>query len=116
MASSVPVHELLNQHPDSPVHDTYYTSSTSKNWITHYPPIRKINVHTYVNANGGISADYDRAFLEVYEDDELRMQELAYPPNYRKWRMAYEEDGINWFHTEVSNVVLAAWARYPDVL
>ena len=61
-------------------------------------------------------ANYDGAFLDMYEDDELRMQELAYPPNVREWRMAYEEDGVNWFHTEVSNVALAAWTRYPPVL
>jgi hypothetical protein len=52
----------------------------------------------------------------MYEDDDLRMQEIAYPPNYRKWRLAYEEDGINWLRSEVSNIVLAVWAGYPAVL
>lgn len=43
----------------------------------------------------------------------MRLNEPAYPPNYRRWRLQSEEDGINWFHTEVSNIVLAAWVRYP---
>ena len=30
--------------------------------------------------------------------------------------MDSEEDGIQWFHSEVSNIVLSAFARYPDIL
>ena len=116
MATPVAVSELLNQHSGNVAHDTFYMSSSSKHWARHYRPIEKLKVHTYKNQNQGVSADYDDAFLELYEDEELRMQELAYPPNYRTWRLAYEEDGVNWFNTEVSNVVLAAWARYPNVL
>jgi hypothetical protein len=46
----------------------------------------------------------------------LRLNEPVYPPNYRRWRLQSEEDGITWFHTEISNIVLAAWARYPELL
>jgi hypothetical protein len=59
---------------------------------------------------------FEDGFLTLYEDDDLRIQEMAYPPKYRQWRLAYEEDGINWFHSGVSNIVLAAWARYPAIL
>ena len=51
-----------------------------------------------------------------YHDDALRLNEPVHPPNYRRWRLQSEEDGLVWFHTEISNVVLAAWARYPELL
>jgi len=116
MASPTPVQDLLEQHPENPIRDTLYSSNSNKPWAKNYPPIKNLHVHTYVNEDGGVGATYHEAFLDMYEDDDLRLQELAYPPNYRAWRLAYEEDGINWFHSEISNVVLAAWARYPAVL
>ena len=30
--------------------------------------------------------------------------------------MDVEEDTINWFHTEISDVVLGAWKRFPEIL
>jgi hypothetical protein len=44
------------------------------------------------------------------------MAEPAREPNFRRWRLEYEADCESWFHNEVSNVVLAAWASYPGVL
>lgn len=110
------VGELLDRHPENPVNETLYTSGSNKSWTKKYSAIKRLKVHTYVNDAGAVEANYEDAFLSMYEDDELRMQELAYPPNYRQWRMAYEEDGINYFHTEISNIVLAAWTRHPTVL
>lgn len=104
--------QLIAQHPTNPVDDPDYHSSSSKAWTKKYPPIAKLNVHTRMQG-GGLHADFESAFYEEFEDDSLRLSESANPPNYRQWRLNSEEDGINWFHTEISNIVLAAWARYP---
>jgi hypothetical protein len=63
-----------------------------------------------------VAAFDNDAFFNKYDDDIARLGEPAYPPNYRTWRLQSEEDGINWFHSEISNIVLAAWARYPNLL
>lgn len=44
------------------------------------------------------------------------MSELAQPPNERYWRLETEADMEHWWHTEISNVVLAAWAQYPYIV
>jgi hypothetical protein len=78
-----------------------------------------MNVRTRVESAHGhqaVLADFDLAFLSEYQDDILRLNEPVYSPNYRRWCLQSEEDGLVWFHTEISNVVLAAWARYPDLL
>ncbi|KAK7394072.1 hypothetical protein QQX98_013144 [Neonectria punicea] len=110
------VFNLLNQHPTNPVKVTGFQSTSNKPWTKSYPAITKLNVHTTVQGPGHVVASYDAAFLEPYDDDNARLQTGAYPPNYREWRLSSEEDGIQWFHTEVSNIVLAAFGEYPTVL
>ena len=81
MASPTSVDVLLEQHPGNLVKGTCYPSSINKPWAKNCPPMKKkINVHTYANEDGGSRVNLD------------------------------EEDGINWFGSEVSNIVLAAWA------
>ncbi|KAK3938580.1 hypothetical protein QBC46DRAFT_365378 [Diplogelasinospora grovesii] len=105
---STTVRSLLDEHP------RYYTDSRKK-WQDKYPAITKFHIQTQVQNNGCVTANFN-PFLPLQEDDELRLSELAYPPNCRSWRLASEADAGNWFHHEVSNVVIAAWAKYPNVL
>ncbi|KAM0439584.1 hypothetical protein ACHAPT_000676 [Fusarium lateritium] len=50
-------------------------------------------------------------------DDEVkRMSEVGQPPNSRHWRLETEADIEHWWHTEISDVVLAAWRRYPTIV
>ncbi|KAL2174067.1 uncharacterized protein P884DRAFT_159421, partial [Thermothelomyces heterothallicus CBS 202.75] len=42
--------------------------------------------------------------------------EPARPPNERYWRLETESDVEHWWHTEISDIVMAAWARYPAIV
>ncbi|RSL54195.1 hypothetical protein CEP51_014759, partial [Fusarium floridanum] len=106
---------LIGQHPTNPIKDTYKQSDSSKPWAKSYPPISRLKVHTSVRGPDSVVANFD-AFLDEYDDESLRLSESGYPPNYRKWRLDTEADGIQWFHTEISNIVLGAFANYPNVL
>ncbi|KAH6976633.1 hypothetical protein EDB80DRAFT_739934 [Ilyonectria destructans] len=110
------VASLISQHPTNPVKDTYKQSDSSKSWAKSYPPISRLRVHTSVQGPDSVVANFDDAFLGEYDDESLRLNEPGYPPNYRKWRLDSEADGIQWFHTEISNIVLSAFASYPNVL
>lgn len=109
------VDTLLQQHSTNPVTNPGYTSSTNKQWTSSFDPIGELHVHT-VDNGGAIFATYNGPFLPEYDDDVVRRNAMGYPPNARQWRLETEEDGRIWFHTEVSNIVLAAWAGYPVVL
>ncbi len=117
------VQELLHQHPTNPVHETDYHTSSSKDWTKAYPPITKMNVHTRVVNKGmdgrseqlTVEAKFDGPFLPEYDDDQVRFGERAHLPNYRTWTLSSEKDGHFWFHTEISNIALAAWAKYPNL-
>lgn len=61
-------------------------------------------------------ADFEPAFLPMYDDDSIRFQEPCVAPNFRQWRLEVEADCEAWFHAEVSNVILSAWAHYPLIL
>jgi len=106
----------LWQTPTNPVKNPEISSSTGKIWARSYPAIQdaQLMVHTYLQ-NSLTTADFDRLDLQSH-DDSLRGSEACTEPNYRKWRIACEAGCENWFHNEISNVVLSAWARYPSVL
>ena len=53
--------------------------------------------------------------MSLDADDQRRMGEPAQTPNDRFWRLETEADIEHWWHTEISDVVLAAWARYPRI-
>lgn len=43
------------------------------------------------------------------------MTEPTFPVNPRRWRFESEADCEGWFISEICNIVLSAWARYPSV-
>jgi hypothetical protein len=112
---STTVRSLLSEHSSNPVQDTGYYTDSRKRWQEKYTSITKFRVQTQVQNNGCVTANFD-PFLPLQEDDELRLNELAHPPNRRSWRLASKADAGNWFHHEVSNVVITAWAKYPNLL
>ena len=105
----------INQHPDNYVDETGYTSQSNKAWAQRYKPISNRISRSYIQ-DGYTHADFEPAFLPLYADDHLRLRERCLAPNYRQWRFEVEADCESWFHAEVSNVVLSAWASYPAIL
>lgn len=106
--------DILRQHPTNPTHDTHISSASSKLWARDFAAIKNLHVHTVLR-QGAVDARFD-ALLPQLEDDALRASQSVYPPNNRRWRLYSEEDGINWFHTEISNPVLGLFAAYPSLL
>ncbi|POR36347.1 Uncharacterized protein TPAR_03458 [Tolypocladium paradoxum] len=106
---------LIGQHSTNPIQETYHKSGSSKEWTRSYAPITNLIIHTIVQGPQAVQANFS-AFHDEYDDDSLRLHEPAYPPNYKRCRLNSEEDGIQWFHTEVSNIVLAGFARYPELI
>ncbi|KEZ42855.1 hypothetical protein SAPIO_CDS5283 [Scedosporium apiospermum] len=111
------VEDLIASHPTNPVERTGHDTTTDKKWTKEFPAITKLAVRTrhgpYAQA---VQADFEPALLPLYADDEIRLTERASPPTYRTWKFSTEEDMVNWFHTEVSNVVLGAFTKAPSVL
>jgi len=117
MAHLITAEYHMGEHPTNPVKNTRYKTATGKTWADDVHPItNQLVVHTYAEADGRTNAIFEPYMEPMYEDDPHRGREYATAPNYRKWRFEYEADIENWFHTEVSNVVLSAWARYPSIL
>jgi hypothetical protein len=108
--------ELILQHPVNLVDNPKYITYTDKYWAREYPPLRNFTVHSTVDHDGTIHAAFDPAFLPLCADEERRTSEPAQPPNSRFWRLETEADVEHWWHTEISDVVLAAWARYPAIV
>jgi hypothetical protein len=92
-----------------------YTTGSDKEWARRYKPISNLVPHTRI-IDGITYAEFDQGFLPLYDDDLVRMNEPAVAPNTRRWRFEMEADCENWFNSEISNVVLAAWFNYPSVL
>jgi hypothetical protein len=78
--------------------------------------MRNLTVHTTVDHEAIVHAAFDPAFLPLCNDEEKRTTEPSYPANSRFWRLETEADVEHWWHTEISDVVLAAWATYPAVV
>ncbi|RSL86981.1 hypothetical protein CEP52_015658 [Fusarium oligoseptatum] len=112
------VQSLIFQHPTNSVNNLDITSYTSKTWAKSYVPLRRYRLHTTMDMDSGevTRVDFDTAFLPLMEDEEKRMSEIGQPPNARHWRFETEADIEHWWHTEVSDVVLAAWQRYPAIV
>ncbi|KAK0610025.1 hypothetical protein B0T17DRAFT_593855 [Bombardia bombarda] len=113
---STTVRHLVEEHPVNFVKETRYMSASSKDWANKYHPISNLIVRTSVDNNGITWADFGGSFLPTLRDDEVRLSLPANRPNRRIWRMDMEADAAAWFHTEVSNVVLAGWIEQPTVL
>ena len=116
LATTTTVGTLLNEHPNNPVHDTHFVSASNKTWVRDHPPVANINLHVYVDEQNAVHGTFDGPLEPLNTDDDVRLASAAYPPNPRAWRIASESDAANWFHHEISNVVLPAFQYYPDVL
>lgn len=90
-------------------------SESRKSWTNEYPSITRLRVHSFVQADGSVLADFDSVFPPPDTDEEWRLGEAAFPPNGRVYRLYSEEDGVTWFNSEVSSIVLAAFQRFPLV-
>ena len=113
---STTVNALLVQHPQNLGRNTEYTSDSRKEWAKKFEPINDLRVHTRIEPDSSVTADFSSAFLPAYGDDDFRVAQPANPPNDdRDWYLRSESDGTNWFNTEVSNSVLAGFTRYPRV-
>ncbi|KAK0723363.1 hypothetical protein B0T26DRAFT_773113 [Lasiosphaeria miniovina] len=77
---------------------------TNKAWTQHFEPTQNLFRQTTADATGRNT-----------EDDVLRGAQLAVHPNVRNWLQDTEADVELFFHTEVSNAVLAKWNGYPLV-
>jgi hypothetical protein len=116
MSHPITFDQLLQEHPTNPVHNPKYVTQSDKAWAQRYPAIRNLTVHTTIDEDNCTTANFDRAFLPLDTDDTiLRVSVEARRPNDRSWRLECEADCELWFHTEISNVVLAAWNQYPRV-
>jgi len=94
-----------------------YKSYTGKPWAREYAPLQKMSVHTSFDHTGLCHATFDTAFIPLYDnEEEKRGNEPAYPPNTRFWRLESESDIEHWWHAEVSDIVLSAWAQYPRMV
>lgn len=110
------VQSLISDHPSNSIDNPNITSYTMKTWAKSYAPIRRYRLHTVVDEQGMTYADFDTPFLPLMDDEEKRMSEVGHPPNSRHWRFETEADIEHWWHTEVSDVVLAAWHKYPTIV
>ncbi len=94
---ATPVRDLLAQQSSNSVHDTDYYTASNKGWTKNYEPIRNLTVHTQVirewrdegarhtkEPRRTVVADFNHAFLPEYDNNEIRLSEPAYPPNYRR--------------------------------
>jgi len=78
--------------------------------------MQNLTVYTTIDNEGTVHASFDPAFLALDNDEEKRASEPARSPNERYWRLETESDVEHWWHTEVSDIVMAAWARYPTIV
>ncbi|KAF4505566.1 hypothetical protein G6O67_007500 [Ophiocordyceps sinensis] len=77
------ISSLLHQHSTNSVDGGMSTSASRKAWAE------------------STLADFDAVFGPGQPDDTLRLQELAYPPNDRQWRVDTESDAKNWVSTRM---------------
>jgi hypothetical protein len=78
--------------------------------------MQNLTIHTTIDNEGTVHASFDPAFLALDNDEEKRASEPARPPNERYWRLETESDVEHWCHIEISDIVMAAWARYPAIV
>ena len=114
MASTV--NDLISQEPTNVIQNPELKSYTNKPWATAYPPIGNFSIHSVVDETGFYHANFDSVFHPLDADDQMRFAEPASFPNPRFWRLETEADMEHWWHDEVSDVVMAAWANYPTIV
>ena len=109
------VSDLILLYPTNPIGHTGNNTRSDKQWAQNYHPIQNLRIHSVVDGNGLTHPDFTRAFIPWGKDDTLRLSAHAVPSNQRTWLFATEADCELWFHSEISNVVLPVWSRYPVV-
>ncbi|KAL2160783.1 hypothetical protein VTH06DRAFT_980 [Thermothelomyces fergusii] len=114
-AMSSTVAKLLDERVTNEIYNTYYMTDTNKLWAQAYSPIQNLIVHSTVSDDGMTYAAFEPALQPLDEDDVLRLASPAVPPNKRSWRLETEADCELMFHTEISNIVMAAWTQYCQV-
>ncbi|GKU16652.1 unnamed protein product [Fusarium langsethiae] len=108
-------YDLILQDSTNVINNTKYKTASDKVWARVYKPITKVISHTIIGRDGQYHSDFETAFMELQDDDQLRFNQPAVHPNNRHWRLETEADCENWFNTEVVNVVLSAWHSYPSL-
>lgn len=111
----VTVEDLIYSHPKNPVESTNYQSASDKAWANNYPPITKFTLHTSA-PDVHVFDTINYTFGPFLSDDRLRVLRPGANPNFRQWLLNSEEDAINFFHTEVSNPVLAGFDEIPQIV
>ncbi|EXK76237.1 hypothetical protein FOQG_19012 [Fusarium oxysporum f. sp. raphani 54005] len=107
--------DLILKHPNNVISNPGYKTGSDKPWARTFKPIKKVTSHTIVGRDDQYHSDFETGFMELQNDDRLRFNQQAVPPNNRHWRLETEADCENWFNTEVVNVVLSAWHSYPSL-
>ncbi|KAK3373652.1 hypothetical protein B0T24DRAFT_271170 [Lasiosphaeria ovina] len=107
------VGHLIWQNPDNPVENNHIYTYTNKAWTSPYHVIQNLMIRTQLDGDGRTNGDFTT--FKTFDDDALRSQQYAVSPNMRSWIFDSEADCELFFHTEVSNVVLAGWRSYPLV-
>jgi hypothetical protein len=118
-ATTRSVGELILEYSTNMADNPRYMSYTNKAWAQAYASMRRpsLTIHSTVCQDGTVAVNFNSAFLPLYDDEEARrMSEPATSPNPRFWRLETEADAEHWWHAEVSDIVLAAWARYPRIV
>lgn len=79
---------MLDQHPTNDiVHTESKPGQNNRSWIPNYHPISNLVVHTTISLDGVVSATYETGFLPEGNDDRLRLNAIALPPNKREWHL-----------------------------
>lgn len=114
---ALPTAVMLDQHPTNDiVHTESNSEQNNKSWVVNSHPISNLIIHTTISLDGVVNATYETAFLPEQNDDLLRRKAISLPPTKREWHLLSVADRELWFHTEISNIVLAAWSQYPTIL
>ena len=110
------VHRMIREHSRAPTDQAGVKSQSNKPWLTDYPAIENLRVHTTVGPEGIVKAAFDNAFFPLDDDDTIRCSMTTInPPNSREYRLYSEQDGKDWFVSEVSNIVLPAFYHHPRI-
>ncbi|SCO92715.1 uncharacterized protein FRV6_16843 [Fusarium oxysporum] len=94
--------DLILKHPNNVISNPGYKTGSDKPWARTFKPIKKVTSHTIVGRDDQYHSDFETGFMELQNDDRLRFNQQAVPPNNRHWRLETEADCENWFNTEVT--------------
>ncbi|KAF4459883.1 hypothetical protein FALBO_13361 [Fusarium albosuccineum] len=108
--------DLILQRPTNPIKNTFLATQSDKVWSRSYAPIKNIICHSGIDGAGITQANFEEAFLPLYDDDTVRLRQPAVHPNNRHWRLETEAGCENWFNTEIVSVVLSAFNAYPIMM